>query len=88
MKSQPQHKLSPTIFKFAVSRTEAALLLDISTGTFDDWVRRGIMPNGIKIGILRRWDVAEILSSWRILMEKKRKDDEDDDENPFNDIIG
>lgn len=46
------------------------------------------MPNGIKIGVLRRWDVAEILNSWRILMEKKRKNDKDDDENPFDDIIG
>lgn len=88
MKLQTQHKFSPTIFKFAVSRMEAALLLDISTGTFDDWVRRGIMPNGIKIGVLRRWDVAEILNAWRFLIEKKRKDDEDDDENPFDDIIG
>lgn len=88
MKPQPQFALSPTIFKFAASRTEAALLLDVSTGTFDDWVRRGIMTNGIKIGVLCRWDVAEILNSWRILLEQKRKIDEDDDENPFDDIIG
>lgn len=88
MKPQPQISVSPTIFKVAVSRAEAALLLDISTGTFDDWVRRGIMPKGIKIGILRRWDVAEILHFWRILMEQERKDDEDKDENPFDNIIG
>ena len=88
MKPQLQVRFSPTIPKFAVSRVEAALLLDISAGTFDDWVRRGIMPNGIKIGVLRRWDVAEILNSWRILLEQKRKIDEDDDENPFDDIIG
>lgn len=88
MKPQPQITFSPTIFKFAVSRSEAAILLDISTGTFDDWVRRGIMPNGIKIGVLRRWDVAEILNFWRVLMEKKRNTNEDDDENPFDDIIG
>ncbi len=88
MKPQPQLTVSPVIFKFAVSRTEAALLLDISTGTFDDWVRRGIMPNGVKIGVLRRWDVTEILNSWRVLIEQKRNNDEVDDENPFDDIIG
>lgn len=88
MPPQPQITLSSTVFKFAVSRSEAAQLLDVSTGTFDEWVRRGIMPNGIKIGVLRRWDVAEILNSWRILLEQKRKIDEDDDENPFDDIIG
>lgn len=88
MKPQPQINLSPTILKFAVSRTEAALLLDISTGTFDDWVRRGIMLNGIKIGALRRWDVAEILNFWRILIEQKRNDDGGNEENPFDDIIG
>lgn len=88
MKPQLQVRFSPTIPKFAVSRAEAALLLDISAGTFDDWVRRGIMPNGIKIGVLRRWDVAEILNAWRFLMEKKRKDDEDNDKNPFDNIIG
>ncbi len=88
MEPQPQITVSPVIFKFAVSRSEAAVLLDISTGTFDDWIRRGIMPNGIKVGALRRWDVTEILNSWRILMEQKRKEDDENDENPFDDIIG
>ncbi|GEM_PF-1005461 len=85
--NQPQ-VFSP-IFKFAVSRAEAAALLDISTGTFDEWVRRKWMPAGIKIGALRRWDVAEILAAWRVLVEKNMLVEEDDDgENPFDHVVG
>ncbi|MCJ7993438.1 DNA-binding protein [Rhizobium cremeum] len=88
MNTQPKAPIPLPVFKVAVSRTQAAALLDISTGTFDDWVRRGFMPQGVKIEFLRRWDVAEILGAWRALMENNRKPDDDDDENPFDDIVG
>jgi predicted DNA-binding transcriptional regulator AlpA len=74
---------------FAVSRPEAAALLDISMSTFDEWVRRGWMPRGIKIGALRRWDTGDVLSSWRKLVELQRGGEEEDDgENPFDHTVG
>lgn len=75
------------VHKFAVSRNEAAALLDISPSTFDEWVRRGWMPKGVKIGALRRWDTLEVRTSWNSLMERN-VDLEDDGENPFDHTIG
>lgn len=73
----------------AVSRHEAAALLDISTSTFDEWIRKGWMPHGIKVGALRRWDTCDVLLSWRKLVELQRTAEEDDDgENPFDQTIG
>lgn len=77
-----------TTFKVAVSRAEAAAMLCISASTFDDWVRRGLMPKGIKIGSLRRWDVEEIKAAWRSIVEGKMLDEEDDGENPFDNVVG
>ena len=56
MKQQAEAPVPRTIYKVAVSRVRAVELLDVSPGTFDDWVRRGLMPKGVKIGALRRWD--------------------------------
>lgn len=50
MKQQAEALAPRPIYKVAVSRVRAAELLDVSTGTFDDWVRRGLMPRGVKIG--------------------------------------
>lgn len=76
--------------KFAVCRSEAAALLDISTGTFDDWIRRGWMPRGVKLGSLRRWDAAEVRSAWLGLLERHRDavEEEDERDNPFNQTVG
>lgn len=59
MKQQAEALAPRAIYKVAVSRVRAAELLDVSTGTFDDWVRRGLMPKGVKIGALRRWDAED-----------------------------
>lgn len=86
--AQSRTKESP-LFRFAVCRTEAAALLDISTGTFDEWVRRGWMPKGVKLGTLRRWDAAEVRASWQVLVERHRNLEEDDGgENPFDRTVG
>lgn len=76
------------LHKFAVCRKEAASLLDISPATFDEWVRRGWMPRGVKIGGLRRWDTAEVRASWLNLMEQNMDQEEDDGQNPFDYAVG
>jgi predicted DNA-binding transcriptional regulator AlpA len=89
MRSAQSRTKEPPLFRFAVCRTEAAALLDISTGTFDEWVRRGWMPKGVKLGTLRRWDAAEVRASWQMLVERHRDVEEDDDgENPFDHFVG
>lgn len=86
----PQSRIPNTItLPIAVSRPEAAALLDISISTFDEWIRKGWMPHGIKVGALRRWDTGDVLSSWRKLVELQRNGKEDDDgENPFDHTVG
>lgn len=88
MKQQSIALASRPLYKFAVSRVRAAELLDVSPGTFDDWVRRGMMPKGVKIGALRRWDAEEIRASWYEMKEQELSGDEDDGENPFDSLIG
>ncbi len=74
--------------QIAVCRYKAASLLDISPSTFDEWVRRGWMPQGVKIGALRRWDAAELVSYWQNLIERNSSDGEDDGENPLDHLVG
>jgi len=77
-----------SIHKIAVCRREAASLLDISASTFDEWIRRGWMPTGIKIGALRRWDMSEVMACWQELIEQNKQGEEDDGENPFDSTVG
>lgn len=72
----------------AVSRGKAASLLDISPSTFDEWVRRGWMPRGVKIGALRRWDTGALLAYWRDLIESNRSDGDGNEGNPFDLTVG
>lgn len=88
MTQQPEQRVLLPTYKVAVSRIRAAELLDVSTGTFDDWVRRGLMPKGVKIGALRRWDAEEIRASWYDIKEQGLSGDEDDGENPFDHAVG
>ncbi|HEY0122603.1 MAG TPA: DNA-binding protein [Rhizobium sp.] len=88
MKQQAEAKVSRPMYEVAVSRARAAELFNISTGTFDDWVRRGLMPKGVKIGALRRWDAEEIRASWYDMKEQGLSGDEDDGENPFDYAVG
>ncbi|MGU3398271.1 helix-turn-helix transcriptional regulator [Brucellaceae bacterium D45D] len=88
MKRSDGSKVAGPIYKVAVSRSRAAELLDVSPGTFDDWVRRGLMPKGVKIGSLRRWDAEEIRASWYEMQERELSGSEKNDENPFDHAIG
>lgn len=89
MKPHVSRALEPPLPRVAVSRLEAAKLLDVSVGTFDNWVRQGLMPKGIKIGSLRRWDAGQLRACWYDLVEMNQEGDVDDDqENPFDNTIG
>jgi excisionase family DNA binding protein len=88
MSSENRRALEEIANRIAVRRQEAANLLDVSASTFDEWVRRGLMPKGIKIGGLRRWDAAEVKASWQDLVEQNRDPEEDDGTNPFDETIG
>ena len=35
-------------------------LLDVSDGTIWEWVRRGLLPRPVRIGVTARWKWAEI----------------------------
>jgi predicted DNA-binding transcriptional regulator AlpA len=89
MKPHVSRSSDPPLLRFAVSRLEASKLLDVSPGTFDNWVRQGLMPKGIKIGSLRRWDAAQLRACWYDLVEANQEGDvEDDIENPFDKTVG
>ncbi len=89
MKAHVSQNLEPPLPRFAVGRLEAARLLDVSPGTFDNWVRQGLMPKGIKIGSLRRWDAGQLRAYWYDLVEANQEGDLDDDlENPFDKTVG
>lgn len=88
MSSLHSKTIRPSIHKIAVCRREAAALLDISAGTFDEWIRRGWMPTGIKIGAIRRWDMREVMACWQDLIEQNKQVEEDDGENPFDRTVG
>lgn len=89
MKPDVSRSVEPPLVRFAVGRLEAARLLDVSPGTFDTWVRQGLMPKGIKIGNLRRWDAGQLRACWYDLVEANQEGDVDDDiENPFDKTVG
>ncbi len=88
MKRRSDVREMPPINELAVRRARAAELFDISPGTFDNWVRRGLMPQAVKIGGLRRWDTEDIRASWSDLKELGASGEEDDGENPFDHVVG
>lgn len=46
-----------------LTRKRAALELDMSTDTFDDYVRKGILPEPKRRGSLARWKWKEIVDT-------------------------
>jgi len=76
MKQQAEALAPRPLYKVAVSRVRAAELLG------------GLMPKGVKIGALRRWDAEEIRASWYDIKEQGLSGDEDDGENPFDHAVG
>ena len=45
------------------SKASLAAELDISEGTVDDWVRRGLIPKPIKLGGSVRWCWADVTAA-------------------------
>ncbi|WP_102866931.1 helix-turn-helix transcriptional regulator [Pseudovibrio exalbescens] len=77
-----------SLSRIAVTRESAALLLEISPSTFDNWIKLGLMPCGSKVRGLRRWDVAEIMACWQALKEGNAEGQSNEKDNPFDKTIG
>lgn len=88
MKELSHFSQEPPIARLAVKREEAARILSISSTTFDEWVRRTWMPQGIKLEGLRLWDYSELYAAWQHIRETNCIIREDDGKNPFDDIVG
>ncbi len=73
--------------RFALRRGEAAAVLGISPGTFDTWVRDGLMPKGKKIGGVVLWDADRVHARWQEIAEEREELSEDDGENPFDGLV-
>lgn len=69
--------------RFALKRDEAAASLAISVGTFDAWVRDGLMPKGRKIRGNTLWDAEAVREAWRSLIDGEI----DDGSNPFDEVV-
>ena len=50
-----------------LTANELAELLQVTRCTVYNWVRKGILPCGFKIGKCRRWDYSEIENSIKIM---------------------
>lgn len=72
-----------SIPRFALKRDEAAAALAISVGTFDNWIKDGLMPKGRKIRGNVLWDAEAVRDAWRKLMEGEA----DDASNPFDEVV-
>jgi predicted DNA-binding transcriptional regulator AlpA len=69
--------------RFALKRDEAAAALAISVGTFDAWVKDGIMPKGCKIRGNTLWDAEAVHGAWRKLADGET----DEGANPFDEVV-
>ena len=63
MRAAPNTATVAPVHKFAVSRNEAAALLDISPSTFDEWMRRGWMAGELSAVDLVKSPVASVPSN-------------------------
>jgi len=52
-----------------------AALLCMGSSTFRDYVKRGLLPEGVMIGNLRRWKVAAVLDVLDALRQNSDVDD-------------
>lgn len=76
-----------SIQRFAMKRDEAAAALGISPSTFDAWVRKGLMPSGVRVEGLRLWDTGQVHGAWQNILEATDVDASDDGQNPFDGVV-
>jgi len=69
--------------RFALKRDEAAAALAISVGTFDNWIKDGLMPKGKKIRGNVLWDAESVRNAWHKLIESE----DGDGTNPFDEVV-
>jgi predicted DNA-binding transcriptional regulator AlpA len=67
--------------RFALRRDEAAASLGVSATKFDEWVKDGRMPKGIKIDGVVLWCVQGVREAW------ERMRDGDQAKNPFDGVV-
>jgi predicted DNA-binding transcriptional regulator AlpA len=68
----PRDPLSPRILslpRFAMRREEAAAAVAVSPTKWDEWVKDGRMPKGLKIDGVVLWDTAQVLDAWERLRD-------------------
>lgn len=66
--------LEPRIISY-VSATTLCQMLDISNSTLWEWVRKGLLPRPVKIGVSSRWKWSDV--------ENRIAPQEEDDEDPI-----
>ncbi|WP_200914650.1 helix-turn-helix transcriptional regulator [Bradyrhizobium viridifuturi] len=72
-----------TLPRLALRRDEAATAFSISPTLFDQWIERGFMPKGRKIGGVVLWDTDELRQAWCDL----RDADGSPKQNPFDGVV-
>lgn len=68
----PRDPLSPRLLslpRFAMRREEAAASVAVSPTKWDEWVKDGRMPKGLKIDGVVLWDTAQVLDAWERLRD-------------------
>jgi predicted DNA-binding transcriptional regulator AlpA len=74
---------SMSLQRIALRRDEVAAMLAISPTLFDEWVNKGLMPRGHKIGGVVLRDAQEVQDHWILL----RDGDTGSKNNPFNGVV-
>jgi predicted DNA-binding transcriptional regulator AlpA len=78
--------LSPRILslpRFAMRREEAAASVAVSPTKWDEWVKDGRMPKGLKIDGVVLWDTAQVLDAW----ERLRDTPQSSARNAFDGVV-
>ena len=73
----------PSIRPRGLSRSEAALYIGVSPGTFDKLVREGLMPEPIPIRTRKVWDRLRLASAFESLASDNDNEWDDDPWQPI-----
>ncbi len=55
--------------RFALRRDEAAAAVGVSLSKFEEWVRRGMMPNPVKVDGCTLYDARQVELAWVALRD-------------------
>jgi len=74
-----------SIPRFALRRDEAAAALAISPSLFDNWIKKGYMPEGKPIDGVTLWDTHKLREAWQRLADGPEVDEDGD--HPFDRVV-